>query len=58
MPESSAILNVRLIFYSCFASTCFGSSPIFASSRKWIEESVSNFQGGTVNKCASYAEFG
>ena len=48
MPASSAILNVQLIFDSYFAWTCFGSSSIF--SKKWIKESVSNFQGGAVNK--------
>ena len=51
-PTSSAILNVRLIFDSYFAWACFGSSSISPknSSKKWIEESVSKFQGGTVNK--------
>ena len=43
MPTSTAILNVQLIFDSCFACTCFGSSSIFAYSKKWIKESVSNF---------------
>ena len=47
---SSAILNVQLILDSYFVWTCFGSSSIFACSKKWIKESVSNFQGGTVNK--------
>ena len=32
MPTSSVILNVQLIFHSCFAWMCFGSSSIFASS--------------------------
>ena len=50
MPTSLAILNVQLIFDSYFASTCFGSSSIFAYSKKCIKEFVSNFQGGTVNK--------
>ena len=50
MPTNSAILNVRLIFYSYFAWTCFGSSSIFAYFKKWIKETVSNFQRGTVNK--------
>ena len=43
MPTSSAILNVQSIFDSCFACTCFGSFSIFAYSKKWIKESVSNF---------------
>ena len=43
MPTSTAILNVQLIFDSCFACTCFGSPSIFAYSKKWIKESVSNF---------------
>ena len=43
MPTSTAILNVQLIFDSCFACMCFGSSSIFAYSKKWIKESVSNF---------------
>ena len=50
MLTSSAILNAQLIFDSYFAWTCFDSSSIFACSKKWIEESVSKFQGGTVNK--------
>ena len=50
MPISSAILNVQSIFDSYFAWTCFESSSIFDYSKKWIEESVLNFQGGTVNK--------
>ena len=50
MPTSSAVLNVQLIFDSYFARTCFGSSSIFAHSKKWNKESVSKFQGGTVNK--------
>ncbi|KAG5320098.1 SETMR methyltransferase, partial [Pseudoatta argentina] len=33
MPTSSAILNVQLIFDSCFACTCFSSSSIFAYSK-------------------------
>ena len=49
MPTSSVILNVQLIFDSYFAWTCFGLSS-FAYSKKWIKESVSNFQGGTINK--------
>ena len=49
IPTTSTILNVHLIFDSCFAWTCFGSSSIFAYSKKWIKESVSKFQGGTVN---------
>ena len=43
MLTSSAILNVQLIFDSCFAWTCFGSSSIFAYSKKRIKKSVSNF---------------
>ena len=31
MPTSSIVLNVRLLFDSCFAGTCFGSSSIFVS---------------------------
>ena len=50
MPTSSAFLNVQLIFDSYFAWTCFGPSLIFANSKKLIKESVSNFQGGTINK--------
>ena len=50
MPTSSAVLNVQLIFNSYFAWTCFGSSSIFAYSKKWIKVSVSNIQCGTVNK--------
>ena len=50
MPTSSATLNAQLIFDNYFARTCFGSFSIFASSKKWSKESVSNFQGGTVNK--------
>ena len=34
MPTSTAILNVQLIFDSCFACTCFGSSSIFAYTKK------------------------
>ena len=49
MPTSSAILNVQLIFESYFSWTCFGSPSIFAYSKKWIKDSASNFQGGTVN---------
>ena len=49
MPNP-AILNVRFIFDSYFASTYFGSSSVFAYSKKYIKQSVSNFQGGTVNE--------
>ena len=50
MPTSTAILNVLLIFDSCFACTCFGSSSIFAYSKKWIKESVSSVKNKI--KCA------
>jgi len=50
MPTSSTILNVQLIFDSYFAWTYFDSSSIFAYSKKFIKKSVSNFQGGMVNK--------
>ena len=50
MPTSSVILNVQLIFDSYFVWTCFGSSSIFAYSKKWIKKSVSKFHGGTVDK--------
>ena len=50
MPTSSVLLTVQLIFDSYFAWTCFCSSSIFAYSKKWVKESVSKFQGGTVNK--------
>ncbi|KYN38079.1 hypothetical protein ALC56_07536 [Trachymyrmex septentrionalis] len=34
MPTSSAILNVQLIFDSCFACTCFGSSSTHPIAQK------------------------
>ena len=49
LPTSTAILNVQLIFDSGFACTCFGSSSIFAYSKKWIKESVSNFVQQWIN---------
>ena len=61
MPSSSAILTVRLIFDSYFAWTCFDLPSIFAYFKKWIKESVSNFQGGTGGGAgrlpASHAQF-
>ena len=36
MPTSTAVLNVQLIFDSCFDCTCFDSSSIIAHSKKWI----------------------
>ena len=56
MPTSSAILNVQLIFDSCFACTCFGSSSIFAYSKKWIKESVSNFVWKTKLSARTHSE--
>ena len=37
MPTSTAILNVQLIFDTCFACTCFGSSSIFAYGLRWYK---------------------
>ena len=56
MPTSTAIMNVQLIFDSCFACTCFGSSSIFAYSKKWIKESVSNFVWKTKLSARTYSE--
>ena len=56
MPTSTAILNVQLIFDSCFACTCFGSSSIFAYSKKWIKESVSNFVWKTKLSARTHSE--
>ena len=50
MPTSSVVLNVRLIFNSYFAWTCFVLCSIFCYFKKWIKEFVSNFRGGKVNK--------
>ena len=50
MSTSWAIFYVQLIFDSYFVWTCFGSSSIFAYSKKWIKVPVSNVQGGTVNE--------
>ena len=56
MPISTAILNVQLIFDSCFACTCFSSSSIFAYSKKWIRESVSNFVWKTKLSAWTHSE--
>ena len=56
MLTSSAILNFQLIFDSCFAWTCFGSSSIFAYSKKWIKESVSNFVWKTKLSVRTHSE--
>ena len=48
MPSSTAILNVQLIFDSCFPCTW----SIFAYSKKWIKKSVSNFVLKIKIKCA------
>ena len=53
---SKAILNVQLFFDSCFACTCFASSSIFAYSKKWIKESVSNFLWKTKLSARTHAE--
>ena len=58
MPTSTAILNVQLVFDSCFACTCFGSSSIFAYSKKWIKESVSNFVWKTKLRARTHSECG
>ena len=56
MPTSSDILNVQLIFDSYFAWTYFGSSSIFAYSKKWHKEYVSNFVWKT--KLSARTHFG
>ena len=43
-------------FGSCFAWTCFGSSSIFAYSKKWIKESVSNFVWKTKLSARTHSE--
>ena len=49
-------LNVQLIFDSCFVWMCFGSSSIFAYSKKWIKESVSNFVWKTKLSAWTHSE--
>ena len=55
VATSSVILNVQLIFDSYFAWTCFGSSSVFAYSRKWIKWFLSNFVRKT--KLSSWTHF-
>ena len=57
MLTSSGILNVQLIFDSCFAWECFGSSSIFAYSKKSIKESVSNFVWKTKLSAQTHSEY-
>ena len=56
MPTSTAILNVQLIFDSCLACTCFGSSSIFAYSKNWMKKYLSNFVWKTKLSARTHSE--
>ena len=53
MPTSWAILNVRLIFDSYFAWTCFGSSSIFASSASGTRKKSQRARSGEYGGCGN-----